>query len=269
MFVPTYDVYEPKCDSDKRREYVEVGKGLQKVDSLNTSARFEEISSKYIEGKYSSQDFVLDIENENFKNENLEEKEADIVAARITAILDNPSFSFSPVMLQKIHENLFRGVLPAQWVGQYRTVEIAKDEPILNGESVLYARADIINEQLKYDFDEEKYTKYELPFDKKSIERIARFTSNIWQTHPFREGNTRTVAVFLELYLSFLGLKVNNESFKANSKFFRDALVRSNYSDISKDIQADFKFLNMFFENLLQGGCHVLSDCDLRELNLF
>lgn len=33
------------------------------------------------------------------------------------------------------------------------------------------------------------------------IKNITKFSSNIWQVHPFREGNTRTTAIFIEKYL--------------------------------------------------------------------
>ena len=83
------------------------------------------------------------------------------------------------------------------------------------------------------------------------VKNISKFTSSIWQIHPFREGNTRTIAVFIIKYLNSKGLSVNNEPFKDNSKYFRDALVLSNYSDVSRNIRPDFKYLESFFEKLL------------------
>ena len=41
-------------------------------------------------------------------------------------------------------------------------------------------------------------------------DHIARFTSGIWQIHPFSEGNTRSTAVFIIKYLNSLGYRVNN-----------------------------------------------------------
>ena len=60
------------------------------------------------------------------------------------------------------------------------------------------------------------------------INNITKFSSNIWQVHPFREGNTRTVALYIEKYLISLGYKVDNFLFKDKSVYFRNALVRSN-----------------------------------------
>lgn len=104
---------------------------------------------------------------------------------------------------------------------------------------------------MKYDFEEEKSKDYTKLSKEQQVQRIAKFTSAIWQTHPFREGNTRTTAVFIEKYLRTKGYDVNNELFKENSLYFRNALVLSNYSNISKRINSDFKYLYSFFKKLL------------------
>ena len=99
---------------------------------------------------------------------------------------------------------------------------------------------------LSYDFEEESKKS-----GKVSISRLARFTSSIWQVHPFCEGNTRTTAVFIIKYLRSLGYNVNNDLFKEHSLYFRNALVLSNYSDVNRNIRPDFKYLESFFEKLL------------------
>ena len=48
-------------------------------------------------------------------------------------------------------------------------------------------------------FDGTTYHK-DLSLDE-SIKHLCKFTSNIWQVHPFCEGNTRTTAVFMIKYL--------------------------------------------------------------------
>lgn len=54
---------------------------------------------------------------------------------------------------------------------------------------------------MDYDFDREKKFSYKELNLKEKIEHIAEFISGIWQIHPFAEGNTRTVAVFIIKYL--------------------------------------------------------------------
>ena len=83
------------------------------------------------------------------------------------------------------------------------------------------------------------------------VKHISRFVANVWQVHPFGEGNTRTTAVFTIQYLKQLGFKVANEVFADNSKYFRNALVRANYSNIQYGIKETTDFLERFFRNLL------------------
>ena len=85
----------------------------------------------------------------------------------------------------------------------------------------------------------------------KIIEHITEFTSNIWQIHPFGEGNTRTTAIFIIKYLNTLGFKICSEVFANHSWYFRNALVRANYNDLSKKIHSTNKYLILFFENLI------------------
>lgn len=86
-----------------------------------------------------------------------------------------------------------------------------------------------------------------------SIKHFSKFTSDIWQIHPFSEGNTRATAVFMIKYMRTLGLKVENDVFKKYSWYFRNALVQANYNDLKNGIHATTKYLEMFFSNLLLG----------------
>lgn len=85
------------------------------------------------------------------------------------------------------------------------------------------------------------------------INHIVDFVTLLWQNHPFREGNTRTTAVFVIKYLRSIGFEVNNDLFAENSWYFRNALVRANYRNPLKNIEPDRSFLIKFFRNLLLG----------------
>ena len=88
---------------------------------------------------------------------------------------------------------------------------------------------------------------------RKMIPHLARFIAQIWQVHPFGEGNTRTTAVFAIKYLSSLGYRVENNMFRDNSWYFRNALVRANYADYAHGVKRDWSYLEAFFRNLLLG----------------
>jgi len=263
-----YKELPPNEDLQKRKEYWEVAKGLQKVDGLNTSQYLEEIIEDTVSGKYGTEVAdekikkyyaVMDSEDPVYQS-----READLVASRITICLEREDFKFSPVMLKAIHKELFADVFPYKWVGKYRTVNLSKAEDILDGESMTYSNWETIDEYLRYDFDQEKYASYNVPFTGEDIRKLSRFISAIWQTHPFREGNTRTVSTFLIKYLRTMGIQADNTPFIEHAKWFRDALVRSNYANLPRGIQPDFSYLERFFENVLLKAEHDLKSFDLR-----
>ncbi len=158
--------------------------------------------------------------------------------------------TFSPAEYLNIHRRLFNGIY--EFAGKIRDYNITKKEWVLNGETVLYASADSLRPTLEYDFEQEKKFSYKGLSGHQIIEHIAHFTSNLWQTHIFGEGNTRTTAIFLIKYLRKLGFKnVNNDLFANHSWYFRNALVRANYEDLSRGIYRTDKFLILFLSNLL------------------
>lgn len=130
----------------------------------------------------------------------------------------------------RIHRHLFDGVFTDDWVGRWRRVNLIKKEPVLRGDSVPYAPFLLIGEMLDYEFDQEKRRQAGLPrTDRRGIAVSAfDFMSRLWQIHPFREGNTRTVAVFVILYLRRLGFTVGSEPFASHARYLRDALVLDN-----------------------------------------
>ena len=147
-----------------------------------------------------------------------------------------------------------------------RNYNIIKHEWVLKGDTVLYTSADMIHDSLEYDFSQEREYNYKDISILDSIKHLTRFCSNIWQIHPFCEGNTRTTAVFMIKYLHSLGFKsVTNDPFALHSWYFRNALVRANYNNLQKGIRATTDFLERFFRNLLLGENNQLLN---REMHL-
>ena len=194
-----------------------------------------------------------------------ESTEADLVSQRIAEVLARGSFALVPDMPRIIHHQLFRD-LPrdAYRPGEYKLEPLVKQEEILNGDSVLYADPTLVEQSLRYLFDEERAAgDYGLSLAGPELARFARFVSLVWQVHPFQEGNTRTVAVLPALYLRQLGLNVRNEPFERHARYFRDALVRANYRNATAGIPPDAEFLEGFFDNLANGAGHELNREDL------
>lgn len=228
--------------------------GLQAVDDLKPSEYLIQTAQRHIEGDITIEEAKQLIDNyyqTKTDRANFEDRteEADKVSARIAEILSEKSFSFSPIEYINIHRRLFQGIY--KFAGKIRDYNITKKEWVLKGETVLYASADSIRETLDYDFSQEKNFSYkDLNIDE-AIKHIANFISGIWQIHAFGEGNTRTTAVFTIKYIHTFGLNINNEAFANHSWYFRNALVRANYNNLSKGIFATTEYLEAFFRNLI------------------
>ncbi|MBP7369668.1 MAG: Fic family protein [Paludibacteraceae bacterium] len=240
--------------------------GLQQVDGLKPSDYLIATARQNIEGdisiekvkqlidSYYKQHPVKDTENRT--------EEADKVSARITEILSEQTFTFSPVEYLSIHRRLFQGVY--SHAGKIRDYNITKKEWVLDGETVLYASADNLKATLEYDFEKEKKFSYKGLSQREIVEHIAHFISYLWQIHIFGEGNTRTTAIFLIKYLRKLGFKeVNNDLFAEHSWYFRNALVRANYEYLSKGVHKTEKYLIRFLSNLMLGENHPLKNREM------
>ena len=237
--------------------------GLQDVDNLKTSDYLLETVKEHIDGNIKLSEVKNRIQNYYEIRSNREKtenstREADIVSTRIADILSEKTFQFSPAEWLSIHKRLFSGVFPH--AGQIRKYNISKKEWVLNGESVIYASFNSIKDSIDYDFNNEKNFSYSNLALNESIKHISKFTSDIWQIHPFEEGNTRATAVFIIKYLISFGFPIANEIFANNSWYFRNALVRANYNNIPKSITATTKYLEMFYENLLLNAKHDLKN---------
>lgn len=237
--------------------------GLQAVDGLKTSAYLLDTAKEHIEGKITIDEAQKRIQNyyeqrtERTEVEN-ETKEADIVSARIAKLLGEKAFQFSPAEWFTIHRRLFEGVF--SHAGHVRQYNITKKEWVLNGDTVTYADWNSIKDTLDYDFATEKNFSYEGLSVDAAVKHLSKFAADIWQIHPFSEGNTRATAVFMIKYMKTFGFRVNNDAFEKNSWYFRNALVRANYNNIQKGIHSTTKFLEMFFANLLLETRHELKN---------
>lgn len=236
--------------------------GLQAVDGLHVSQYLKETAAQHIEGTISQEEVESRIaayyQTEDSRAEEAGTDEADAVSSRIVKVLGSKTFTFSPSHYASIHRQLFSGILP--YAGTYRDYDISKKEWVLNNASVLYGAADYISETLKYDFGEEQKFSYKKKKPEEIIAHIASFISGIWQIHPFREGNTRTTAVFAIQYLRSLGYKLDNSPFEQHSWYFRNALVRANYDNLPAGITHTTEYLELFFRNILLGEHNELKN---------
>ena len=226
--------------------------GLQAVDGLKTSEYLKDTAIRNIEGEISFEEAqeLLNTyyEHKPEKDDNRTE-EADKVSARIAAVLSEKAFTFTPNQYLSIHKRLFNGIF--DHAGTIRDYNVTKKEWVLDGDTVTYGSALDLKETLEYDLSVEREFSYKgLDIDE-VIKHLARFVSNLWQIHVFKEGNTRTTAVFFIKYLRTLGFEATNDIFAENAWYFRNALVRANYSNLQKGIHETTEYVEIFLRNLL------------------
>ena len=246
--------------------------GLQKVDNLKPSKYLEKLLTKNVEGNLTIEEVEKNlreyyVQKENKNEINYNELECDFVSARIVELLNENTFELSVDYLKYIHKFLFQDVY--EFAGEFRKIDFSKHEKILNNDSVAYGDVNTLKGSLEYDISLEKEKKYKEMNIVEVINNITKFSSSIWQVHPFREGNTRATALFIEKYLISLGYFVDNTLFKDKSVYFRNALVRSNYFNDDLKIKEDSSYLVKFYENLLLGKNNNLHSKDLIVHELF
>ena len=228
--------------------------GLQAVDGLKPSKYLIDTAIQNIEGKITMKEAqsLIDSYYEErpvHLSDNERTEEADKVSSRIAEILSETAFSFSPNEYISIHRKLFWGIY--KHAGKIRDYNITKKEWVLNGATVIYGSASELRATLEYDFSQEKDFSYKGLSMDEIIHHLAVFVSRLWQIHIFGEGNTRTTAVFFIKYLRTLGFSATNDIFAENAWYFRNALVRANYTNLQKGIHETTEYLEAFLRNLL------------------
>jgi len=239
--------------------------GLQAVDGLKPSKYLIDTAVQNIEGKITlkqAQELIDSYYEERPEHTGGERtEEADKVSARIADILSETAFTFSPNEYISIHRRLFQGIY--KHAGKIRDYNITKKEWVLDGATVLYGSASELRDTLEYDLSQERNFRYKGLSMDETIHHLAVFVSRLWQIHIFGEGNTRTTAVFFIKYLRMLGFSVTNDIFAENAWYFRNALVRANYTNLQKGIYETTEYLEIFLRNLLLNEDNELHNRDL------
>ena len=246
--------------------------GLQEVDNLKPSKYLEKLLQENVDGNLTLEQVKKKlkeyyIEKEQKQEVDHNELECDFVSTRIVELLNEDDFELSVEYLKYVHKYLFQDVY--EFAGEFRNIDYSKHEKILNNDSVAYGDCKMLKESLEYDISLEREKDYKEMNIVGVVSNIAKFSSNIWQVHPFREGNTRATALFIEKYLISLGYEVDNTLFKDKSVYFRNALVRSNYFNNYLNIKEDSSYLVRFYENLLLGKNNNLHSENLIVRELF
>ena len=176
----------------------------------------------------------------------LSRAEADITNLSMISVYNQSYKVFDTKTLQDIHSIIFGQIY--DWAGEFRTIQIAKYEDVLGGDTVRYTFPKQIKKELDAVMKEVKKLKRTDSNDKDIVFRLERIIATIWQIHPFREGNTRTCIVFAVLLAKHLGFEVNHELFKTHSAYVRNSLVWA-----SQGIYSKHEYLERIFADAILG----------------
>ncbi|MBT5229813.1 MAG: hypothetical protein HOM11_06000 [Methylococcales bacterium] len=174
---------------------------------------------------------------------------------RLNELKSNPvKGKFDDKHLQAIHREIFQDVYP--FAGKSRTVDISKDEEILRsipaaeikskepgGESVFSVHyppvessdsMQTLKSVKEYEFGElSKTLKKKGAMDEPLfLTKLVKHSAAVWETHQFREGNTRTSLTFMAQFSKHMGHELDQSDFGNRST--RDALALATFGKTDK-----------------------------------
>ena len=182
----------------------------------------------------------------NIKNaDELRKAEGDITKFTMPTVYAQKFTRFNTDTICEIHRIIFDSLY--EWAGDFRTIPVIKHEEILGGDTVRYAYPDQIKKEL--DETSKEIAKLKKSENKKDLVfKLVRITAKLWQTHPFRDGNTRTIISFAVLLAEHLGIKIDHKLFEKNASYVRNSLVWA-----SQGIYSKFRYL----ENIFYGAAGI------------
>lgn len=169
----------------------------------------------------------------------LKRVEGELTKSSMGAVYSREYSKFDTNTLKAIHRTIFGSLY--SWAGEFRTINITKAEEVLGGDTVHYAFHGEIKKQLDAISKEIGKLKYS-DTPKTLMFKIVRIAASIWHTHPFREGNTRTVVAFSVLLAAKFGIQIDYNLFEEHAAYVRNALVWC-----TQGIYSKFEYLEQIY----------------------
>jgi len=158
--------------------------------------------------------------------------EAERSRANMMLLYEQGFQDFTPKGLQAIHRFLFEDIY--DWAGKFRIINIEKREKLLAGRSVWYSNDEAIADDLASVFQDIQEQDWKRLSRKDFVSAISRYFARIWQIHPFREGNTRTVVMMLTFFVEHHGYYMDQELLAENAGYVRDSFVMASLDQFSE-----------------------------------
>lgn len=187
---------------------------------------------------------LLGIKNEKL----LEEAESSITCMKLLDIDDKICTDvFDYQRIKDIHAYIFEDLY--EWAGKERGVNIVKGERVLGGDTVRYADTNSIEIEMEAALKELNQVNWEVLDISETAELFSKLVAKIWQIHPFREGNTRTIITFATQFAEKHGFRMNKALLKDNSEYVRDALVKA-----SDGMYSEYEYLIRIIQDAILKG---------------
>ena len=190
----------------------------------------------------------LDIKSETVLNR----IEAEQSRANMMLLYEQGFRDFSPAGLCEIHRFLFGDLY--DWAGQYRIINIEKRERLLAGRSVWYSNDEMIPGDLDTAFQCIHSAPWQDITREQFVHQLTHLFPPVWQVHPFREGNTRSVVMMMTFFVEHHGYYMDQELLAASAGYVRDAFVMASLDQVS-----EFEHLERI---LLDAVCSDVVDYD-------
>ena len=176
----------------------------------------------------------------------LRQAEGDVTKHTMAMVYAHEFIKFKTETICEIHKIIFGNLY--EWAGKFRTIPVIKHEEVLGGDTVRYAYPGRLGEQdgvsrptspeqIKKELEEASKEIVKLNKDEPKQDllfKLVRIAAKIWQAHPFREGNTRTVISFIVLLAAHLKIDIDYNIFEKHAAYVRNALVWASQGMYSK-----------------------------------
>ncbi len=171
---------------------------------------------------------LLDIHDEKA----LDIAEAELSRANMMLLYEQGFDDFSTAGICAIHKALFGDIY--DWAGTFRVINVQKRETILAGKSVWYSNDEDIGRDLEAAWNRIHHISWDEISREDFAAQVARTFPALWQAHPFREGNTRTIVMLMTFFVEHHGYYFDQELLAESAGYVRNAFVLASLGEHSE-----------------------------------
>lgn len=180
--------------------------------------------------------------------EELRKAESDISFVKLLTVdRDVDCSKFDLDYVKNIHKYILDDIY--DWAGELRTVPMVKPEDILGGDTVRYAYPKEIEPKAKECLNELNRVNWNAKsLDDKAMD-FTKLIAELWQVHPFRDGNTRTIVTYAFRFAEEHEFRMDRKLLLDNFAYVRKSLVKASDGEYS-----DYQYLYRIIKDSIQRG---------------